>query len=398
MDHTKDASALADAPQELAVPSAGGAPSAPQLDTPPSAGTAAPSVSVLMTTYNGAAFIRDSIDSVLAQSISDFELVVVDDCSTDATPALLASCSDPRIRVIRPDRNLGVVGARNFGLAACRGVYIAAHDHDDLSLPERLATQVRYLDDHPDIVLAGAEVLLSMQDGRRLPTDHVPGATPALVHWMLHVDNPFTYSSVMVRADALRQLGCFMRPEAEPADDFDLYHRLLGIGALARLDETLTIYRWHASNTTHAQSEQMFARAAAILTRAYAPWLGADSEAAARLVVRHLSDRQPVRDAATLVRLGGFLERLVAGFCDRHAADDAAARAQIEAHAGRVWWRAVRSAIRSGTPLALAQHLARQSLRSGYTPTLRDVVASVAVGSLRAARIGRIAGKRPRGG
>ena len=123
-----------------------------------------------------------------------------------------------------------------------------------------------------------------------------------------------------------------------------------------------------------------------------------DSEAAARLVVRHLSDRQPVRDAATLVRLGGFLERLVAGFCDRHAADDAAARAQIEAHAGRVWWRAVRSAIRSGTPLALAQHLARQSLRSGYTPTLRDVVASVAVGSLRAARIGRIAGKRPRGG
>jgi len=337
-----------------------------------------------MTTYNGARFLGEAIDGVLGQTWSDFELIIVDDCSTDDTPALLAACRDPRIRVIRPDRNLGVAGARNFGLAACRGVYVAAHDHDDLSLPERLTTQVRYLDAHPEIVMAGAEVLLSMQDGRQFPTDHVAGATPALVRWMLYVDNPFTYSSVMVRADALRRLGGFMRPEAEPADDFDLYHRLLGIGALARLDETLTIYRWHASNTTHAQSERMFASASAILGRAYAPWLGPDSEAAARLVVHHLSDRQPVRDVATLERLGGFLERLVAGFCARHASGDAAARAQIEAHAGRVWWRAVRSAIRSGTPVALAQYLARRSLRRGYTPALRDVAISVAVGSLRA--------------
>jgi GT2 family glycosyltransferase len=353
-----------------------------------------PRVSVLMTTYNGAAFIRESIDGVLAQTFSDFELVIVDDCSTDATPALLAACRDPRIRLIRPDRNLGVVGARNFGLGACRGVYIAAHDHDDLSLPERLATQVRTLDAHPEIVLAGTEVLLWMADGRRLPTDHVPGATPALVGWMLHVDNPFTYSSVMLRADALQRLGAFMRPEAEPADDFDLYHRLLGIGGLARLDETLVTYRWHASNTTHTQAERMFDRASAILARSYAPWLGPDSDAAARLVVRHLSDRQPVRDVATLARLGGFLERLLTGFCRQHAVDPAA-RAQIEAHAGRVWWRVVRSAIRSGTPLALRQYR-RSTLRRGFKPRLPDVIASVAIGSLRATRVGRIARERLR--
>jgi hypothetical protein len=348
----------------------------------------APRVSVLMTTYNGARFIRDSIGSVLAQTLTDFELIIVDDDSTDETPALLASFGDPRVRVLRSERNLGVAGARNFGLAACRGDYVAALDHDDISLPERLAVEVRYLDAHPNVVLAGTEVLRRMQDGRTLPTDHAPGSSPALVHWMLYVDNPFTYSSVMLRAGALRRLGTFMRREAEPADDFDLYHRLLGIGALARLDETLTIYRWHAGNTSYAQSERLFASACAILARAYEPVLGADSADAARLVVHHLSDRQPVRDIATLERLGGIMERLLARFLDLYAAD-ATALEQIRAHAGRVWWRVVRSAIRSGTPLALAQHAARRSLRSGFSPSWHDVAMSVAVGSGRAARLVR---------
>nr|WP_294514592.1 glycosyltransferase [uncultured Rhodopila sp.] len=352
------------------------------------AGGPVPRVSVLMTTYNGAGFIRDSIDSVLAQTLTDFELVVVDDGSTDATAAVLAAYDDPRLRVVRPERNLGVAGARNFGLEACRGGYIAAHDHDDISLPERLAVQVRYLDAHPEVVLAGTEVLLRLQDGRILPTDHAPGSSPALVHWMLHVDNPFTWSSVMIRAAALRRLGAFLRPEAEPADDFDLYHRLLGIGALARLDETLTIYRWHASNTTYAQSELLFASACAILARTYEPLLGADSADAARLVVHHLSDRQPVRDIATLERLGTVMERLLIGFQGLYAAD-AAALKQIEAHAGRVWWRVVRSAIRSGMPQAVARHAARPGLRRGFRPLWRDVAASLAVGTVRATGLAR---------
>nr|WP_294516312.1 glycosyltransferase [uncultured Rhodopila sp.] len=342
-----------------------------------------PRVSVLMTTHDGAAFIRDSIDSVLAQTLADFELVVVDDVSTDATPAVLAGYGDPRLRVVRPQRNLGVAGARNFGLAACRGAYIAAHDHDDISLPERLAVQVAHMDAHPEVVLAGTEVLLRMQDGRILPTDHAPGSSPALLRWMLHVDNPFTWSSVMIRAAALRRLGTFMRREAEPADDFDLYHRLLGIGALARLDETLTIYRWHAGNTTYAQAERLFASACAILARAYEPLLGAGSMHAARLVVHHLTDRQPVRDLATLERLGAVLDRLLAGFQGIYAAD-AAALEQIEAHAGRVWWRVVRSAIRSGLPLAVARHVACRRLRSGFSPAWHDVAVSVAVGAVRA--------------
>src|SRR5208337_238122 len=129
--------------------------------------------------------------------------------------------------------------------------------------------------------------LISEHGGLRR-TDHLPGGTPALMRWMLHLDNPITWSSVMFRAEAVRRLDRFMRREYEPADDFDLHHRLLALGGIARLDETLAVYRWHRTNTSHGQMDQMFDRAGAVLAETYRPWLGEDAPAAAALVVRHL--------------------------------------------------------------------------------------------------------------
>ena len=340
-----------------------------------------PRVSVLMTTYNGAALIRESIDSILAQNFTDFELVVVDDGSTDETPAILASYADPRLRVARPPRNLGIVGARNFGFALCEGAYVAALDHDDLSAPDRLAVQVAYLDANPHVVLAGSEILISEQ-GTLRETDHEPGATPLLVRWMLHVDNPLTWSSVMFRGEAIRALGMFMNPEAELADDFELYHRLLRVGEIARLDARLAIYRWHAANTSHEGGERLLRAAAAVLARAYAPWLGAEAAEAGRLVAKHLSGREPP-DAATLHRLGVLLERILAGFCrDRQLAG--LARRLIETHAAKSWWRLARSSVRSGHPAAMAEYWRRPELRRGFAPSSRDALESLAVGTVRA--------------
>lgn len=339
-------------------------------------------VSVLLTTYNGADFLRPTLDSVLAQRFDDFEVVVVDDASTDATPELLAACTDPRLRVLRSPQRLGVAEARNFGFRHCRGTYIAAQDHDDLSRPERLAAQAAYLDAHPDIVLVGAEVLIS-EHGRLRPTDHLAGGGPALMRWMLHLDNPITWSSVMFRAEAVRRLDRFMRREYEPADDYDLFHRLLPLGGIARLDETLVVYRWHQANTSHDQKDRMLGRAAALLADAYRPWLGDDSLAAATLVVHHLVDRQPALDAVTLARLGRVLERLLAGFCAT-TQPDAATKSRIEAHTARVWWLATRAAVRSGSPLALRPWRAAAALRAGFHPGTRDVAESLAVGTVRA--------------
>jgi hypothetical protein len=340
-------------------------------------------VSVLLTTYNGADFLRETLDSVLAQRFSDFEIVAVDDASTDATPDVLAACTDPRLRVVRSPRRLGVAEARNFGFSHCRGAYIAAQDHDDLSRPERLAVQAAWLDSHPDVVLVASEVLIS-EHGRLRRTDHLPGGAPGLMRWMLHLDNPITWSSVMFRAEAVRRLGQFMRPEYEPADDFDLHHRLLALGGIARLDDTLAVYRWHQANTTYGQMERMDDRAAAVLADAYRPWLGEDAPAAAALVVRHLVDRRPAPDAATLARLGRVLERLRAGFCAA-TAPDPATRAQIEAHTAHVWWLATRAAVRSGSPTALWCWSDAAGLRTGWRPTARDIAGSLAAGTVRAA-------------
>src|SRR5215510_6043019 len=103
-------------------------------------------VSVLMPAYNAERFIRSSVRSVLSQTFTDFELIVVDDHSTDATPELLRSFSDHRLRVIRMEHNLGVVGAINRAAREARGRYIARMDADDISMPTRLAKQKAFLD------------------------------------------------------------------------------------------------------------------------------------------------------------------------------------------------------------------------------------------------------------
>jgi GT2 family glycosyltransferase len=345
-----------------------------------------PRVSVLLTTHNGAATIGASIASIRAQTLTDFELVVVDDASTDATPGLIAALAaeDARIRLLHPGRNLGIVGARNHGFAACRAPLVAALDHDDLSDPERLARQAAYLDANPDVVLAGTGVRILHPDGRLQATDHAPGSgAPSVMRWGLLTDNPLTWASVMLRAQAVHRLGAFLRPEFEYADDFDLYLRLSRIGAIARLPEVLTTYRWHAGNTTHRRAGVLHANASRALAEAIADRFGAEAPRIASLIVRHLHERMPVRDGATLEALGTALARLLRDF------DDPA----IDAAAARDWWRLARAAIRSGRPGLLTRFRAQRALRRGFAPSAGDVAASLALGALRA--VSRPAARRP---
>src|SRR5512146_251636 len=111
-----------------------------------------PIVSVIMAVYNGQEYLRESVESILAQTFADFELVIVDDGSTDRTPDLLRAYTDARIRVIRTS-NQGQALARNCALTAARGRYIAVQDADDVALPGRLAAEVSFLDTHPKIAL-----------------------------------------------------------------------------------------------------------------------------------------------------------------------------------------------------------------------------------------------------
>ena len=328
-----------------------------------------PRVSVLMTTHEGVCTIGESIASILAQDMPDFELVVVDDASSDATPDLLRVIADPRLVVIRNDVRLGIVGARTRGLAQCRAPYIAALDHDDLSDPCRLGLQASYLDTHPDIVLVGTAVR-ELRDGMLTPEDQPARTSPALMRLLLHVDNPLAWSSVMLRAPALRGLDPpALRPAFEPADDFDLYHRLLTCGKIARLDAPLTTYRWHASNLSNTAGARIADGAARVLARAYAPWLGAEAAAAAALVVRYGNDRVTVTDAETMMRLCDIVHRVANGLAET----DPDKQQEIVAGVRYVLWRFTRASVRSGHP----------SLFRPPAPSI-DAVVSLTIGTIRA--------------
>ena len=358
-------------------------------------GSATPRVTVLLTTH-GSPYLAEAIGSVLAQSLSALELVVVDDASTDGTALLLEGIRDPRLRVIRAGERSGVAGARNLGFAAARAPLVAMLDHDDRCHPDRLAAQARAMEADARLVLCGSAVRVE-RDGWGMP-GHVGAAGSALVRWMLHLGNPFAWSSVMVRAEAVRRLGTLVRPEHELADDLDLYHRLLGIGDEARtgparcraeatrLGEVLVSYRWHAANTSHARRSALTDAATRVLARACGSLLGVDAAEAAALLVRHVSDREPAPDAETLRRLGGWLERLLACFLAQCGLD-AAERAAVRAHAAAVWWEAVRACVRAGRPEVLALRHALPSLRSRVP--LAELGGSLGAGLLRAG--GRIA-------
>jgi GT2 family glycosyltransferase len=314
----------------------------------------APAISVIMAAFNGAALLPATLATLQKQTFGDFEVIVVDDCSTDATRDVLRAWPDPRVRMIALDANGGPVRARNRAFAEARGRYIAALDQDDLCLPDRFARQVAYLDAHPATVLVASatEVL----DGARLlPSPHVAHTTPTLLRWLIRIENPIVWSSVMIRADAGRRLDPFTRPDILYAEDFDLYHRLSALGAIARIDTPLLAYRRHAAGASQRYEDVMLGSARRVLSAAYETVLGAEAEPAATLIVEHLMHRQPVPDRTALARLGDHLVRLQNGFLAEQPWSTSDMR-MVRWTTARRWADVSRASLRAGT-LTLSEAL-----------------------------------------
>lgn len=209
----------------------------------------APLVSVIMPVHNGGPWLRPAVDSVLGQDLADFELLAVDDGSTDGSDAVLRRYAeaDPRVRVLQPPGR-GLVGALNCAIVAARAPLIARLDADDIAKPERLAIQRGHLDAHPRVGLLGSFAEKIDQDG------HVIGRlTPATgsdeLKTLLARTNPFIHSSIMMRTDIVRRLGGF-RAAFEAAEDYDLWLRVSEVAELGNLPEYLTLYRWHPANVS----------------------------------------------------------------------------------------------------------------------------------------------------
>jgi len=239
-------------------------------DTAASPPGSAPRVSVLMPVYNAQDFLAEAIECILAQTFTDWELICVDDGSTDASLAILHTYADRHasIRVItRP--NTGIVGALNDGLDLASGEYIARMDADDWCENDRFAKQLVYLDAHRECVALGTSVQRTDPFGspagvQRPPTDHdvidqglLAGDASVLVH-----------ATLMMRADALRKIGGW-RTGTDWVEDLDLFLRLAEFGKVSNLSQFLYTYRRHIDSVCFRNYELMCSRLKDVLKEAY---------------------------------------------------------------------------------------------------------------------------------
>ena len=210
-----------------------------------------PKLSVLLPVHNGERFVSAAIGSILAQTFREFELILVDDGSTDATAQILDGLEDPRIRILRNDSNKGFAHSLNRGLAAVRGALTARMDADDLSHPDRFAEQVRYLAAHEGIGLVATDYSIVDASDRTL-TASVLGrdVVGPEVEWRLFWENPIVHPSVMVRTELLRSSGGYAESFHHYAEDLDLWFRLARETEMAVLGRVLFRLRKHDENVT----------------------------------------------------------------------------------------------------------------------------------------------------
>lgn len=201
-----------------------------------------PLVSVVLSVYNGGPDLPEAIDTILAQTFTDFEVIAIDDGSTDGTAKLLDNIGDPRMRVVHQE-NMGFARALNRGISLARGRYIARQDHDDWAKPTRFESQVAFLEEHPHCALVGtrAEIWVGNRPTNR---NHDHPVDNASLQFELLFNNPFVHSSIMMRKAALDVVGAYsIDPAHPPAEDYELWSRLARRYEVANLPDRLTIYR-----------------------------------------------------------------------------------------------------------------------------------------------------------
>jgi glycosyltransferase involved in cell wall biosynthesis len=263
-----------------------------------------PKVSVLLPTYNNETTLGAAIDSILGQTFADFELLVIDDASSDGTPALLAKYTDPRLRIIRNETNLKIVAALNSGLDQAKGDYIARMDADDISLPKRFALQCAYLDSHPPIGVVGSWI--EIFGTQRVSYIHRCPATHDEIIAASFFVNPMAHPTVMMRRSALA--GAHYATDYPYAEDWELWCRLMETLRFANMQEVLVRYRIKPSVGTPAVSHSQSGKERLLRTNITRLGLSPDNLAVHMLITDHA-----VTDAQGLRAIEAYLSDVVAG-------------------------------------------------------------------------------------
>ncbi|MEY3479244.1 MAG: hypothetical protein RIQ71_19 [Verrucomicrobiota bacterium] len=233
-----------------------------------------PTFSILMPVYNAERHLDVAVASIVAQDFADWEMIAVDDGSTDGSPEILQrwASRDARIRLVRNATNIGQTASLNRGLGECRGNWVARQDADDLSDPRRLSAQRRYLARHPQTILLGTQGVLIDEHGSNIGLLDVPADAVAIA-WCTPFLNPFLHTAVVFRRDVVQQEGGYDE-SFRIAQDYELWARLVARYPAGNLPDRLISYRHAESSLSKRGRGLAFDEASRVSAREAERWLG----------------------------------------------------------------------------------------------------------------------------
>ena len=211
-----------------------------------------PVISVLLPVYNCSEYINESVQSILKQTFSDFEILIIDDCSTDGTYEILQTFTDPRIKLFSKSINSGYTNSLNMAIKIAKGEYIARMDGDDICLPERFEKQIDFLKKNNDYILCGSWFRIFGKGNVRIVKN--PGTDEEIKLALLDYCS-IAHPTVMIRKSVFQKNNIYYDIEMEPAEDFDLWVRLSQFGKFANLPEVYLNYREHEKQISNTEFE-----------------------------------------------------------------------------------------------------------------------------------------------
>jgi glycosyltransferase involved in cell wall biosynthesis len=235
---------------------------------------ACPELSVLLPVYNGVSYLREAIESILGQTYTDFELIVIDDGSTDDSLLIIGEFADSRIRVFS-QTNMGLAASLNRAIELAKGRYVARQDQDDISFPQRFEKQMAFLEAHPDYGMVGtwAEIWIGDKKTRRAhkhPSDNLT------LKFDLLFNNPFVHSSMMLRKSVFDEIGLYTNDKSRRLpEDYELWSRIARKFKVANIPELLQVYREVPGSISRNKINPLLDRAVAISRENLAWLLGA---------------------------------------------------------------------------------------------------------------------------
>lgn len=209
-------------------------------------------VSIIMPVYNGSMFLKSAIESILQQTYICFELVIINDGSTDESESIIHSFSDQRILYIHHKNNMGLVAALNSGISAASGKYIARMDQDDLSLPDRIGAQFEFMEQHDKVVLLGTQLQV-LWDNK---ISHMYKKNDELKTSLL-VGSSFAHPTVMMRASTIEEHNIRYEEAYLHAEDYGFWSQISQYGEVHNLNQVGLLYRKHSNQYTRVFTEQM---------------------------------------------------------------------------------------------------------------------------------------------